>query len=113
MRANVRKVKVARLNLALLVVVRPLQDRAAPLAHQTLCDALDADLGALAPRVKVDDLADAAAEEDFLVDGQLRQRVEDVTLDIVGRQAAVVERLEEVLDGLQEVGLGVEDRVLD
>lgn len=110
---SIRKVEFAGLNLPLLVVVCALEDRPAPFADQTLCDALDAGLGALAARVEVDDLADSAAEEDFLVDRQPGERVEDVALDVVGWETAVVERLKEVLNGLKEVGLGVEDRVLN
>ncbi len=110
---DIRKVKVAGLHLALLVIVCPLQDRAAPFADQALCDALDPGFGTLAPCVEENNFADAAAQKNLFVDGQLCEGSEDVSLNVVRRKAAVVEWLEEVLDGLEEVGLGVEDGILD
>jgi hypothetical protein len=110
---GIRKVKVAGLDLPLLVIVCSLQDRTAPFTDQALGDALDAGLGPFAPCVEVDDLADTAAQEDLFVDGKLGEGVEDVALDVVGWQAAVVQRLEEVFDRLEQVGLGVEDGILD
>lgn len=109
---NILVVKVSRLDMPLLVVVRPLQDGPAPLSEQPLGGALDGRLGPLAAGVEEDDLADAAADEDLLLDGQAGQGVEKVALDAEGGHAAVVEGLEEVLDGLEEVGLRVEDGVL-
>jgi hypothetical protein len=106
---NVRKVEVAGLDVALLVVIRSLQDRTAPFADQALCDALDAGFGSLAPGVEVDNFADAAAQEDIFVNGELGKSIEDVPLNIVGREAAVVQWLEEVLHRLEEVGFGIEN----
>lgn len=102
-------VEIARLDVALLVVVGALEDRAAPLTQQSLGDALDADLGLLALGVEQDDLADAAGPQRLLLDREAGQRLEDLSLDVVGREGAVVEGLEEELDVLQEVGVGVHD----
>lgn len=109
----VRVVVVARLNRPLLVVVRPLQNRPAPFSQQLLGHSLDARLGLLAPRVEQHDLADAAAQKGLLLDIELRKPHEDVALDVVGWQGAVVEGLEEELDVLEEVGIGVEDGMSD
>lgn len=107
-------VDIARLNLPLLVVIRPLEDGPAPLAHEPLSHALDLWLGALGLGVEEHDLADAAGRQGLLLDGHSGQGGKDLTLDVVGRQAAVGSQgLEEVLDRLQEVGLRVQDGVLD
>lgn len=98
--------------MPLLVVISALKDRSAPLAQQALGHALDADLGPLALGVEEDDLADAAGQEGVLLDGQARQGRQDVALDVVGRQRAVVQGLQEELDVLQEVGVRVDHRRL-
>ena len=105
---------VPGLDLPLLVVISPLEDGPAPLAHEALGHALDLGLGALGLCVEEDDLADAAGQQGLLLDGHPGQGGEDLALDVVGGQAAVgAQGLEEVLDGLEEVGLRVQDGVLD
>lgn len=107
-------VNVARLDLPLLVVICPLEDGPAPLAHEPLSHALNLWLGALGLGVEEHDLADTAGRQGLLLDGHPGQGGEDLALDVVGGQAAVGSQgLEEVLDGLQEVGLWVQDGVLD
>lgn len=106
---NILVVEVTRLDVALLVVVGAFEDRPAPLAQQALSDALDADLGPLAFGVEEDDLADAAGEQGVLLNGQAGQGHQNIALDIVGRQRAVIKRLQEELDMLQEVGVRVDD----
>lgn len=114
MGVDVLWVDVARLDLPFLVVVCPLEDGPAPLAHETLSHALDLWLGALGLGVEQHDLADAAGRQGLLFDRHLGQGGEDLALDVVGGQAAVGSQgLEEVLDRQQEVGLGIQYGVLD
>ena len=113
MNLHVLVVKVASLDVALAIVVGALKDGTAPFSDEPFGDALDGDFGPLAAGVEEDNLSDAAAQEGVLVDGKLGEGYEDVALDVECWQAAVVQGLEEVLDGLEEVGLGVEDGVLD
>ena len=110
---NILDVKVPRLNMPLLVVVSPLENRPAPLSQQTIRDTFDARGGTLALRVEENNFANATAQERILADGKLGQSSENVTLDVVGRQAAVVQRLQEVFDRLEKVSLGIEHRILD
>lgn len=99
---------------SLLVIVRPLQDRSAPLAHQPLGHALDLRLRALRLGVEEHDPTNTARHKDFLLDRYTRQRREDVALDVVRWQAGVVAQgFEEKLHGLQEVGFRIKHRVLD
>lgn len=82
-------VDIACLNLPLLVVIGPLEDGPAPLAHEPLGHALDLWLGALSLGVEEHDLANAAGRQGLLLDGHLGQGGEDLALDIVGGQAAI------------------------
>lgn len=111
-KVNILVVKVARLDVPLLVVVGALEDGPAPLAQQALGHALDGDLRLLALGVEEDDLANAARPQRLLLYREPGQRLEDLPLDVVGGQRAVVERLEEELDVLQEVGVRVHDGCL-
>lgn len=106
-------VKVASLDLAFLVIISPLQDRTTPFTHKTLCNALDANLGSLAFGVKVNYLANAAAEKHLFVDWKLGESIEDVALNIVSGETAVVQGLQEVFDSLEEIGFRVENGILN
>lgn len=98
--------------MALLVVVGALEDGSAPLAQEALGHALDADLGLLALGVEQHDLADAAGAQGLLLDRKVGHGFEDLALDVVGRKRTVVQGLEEELDVLQEVGVGIDDGLL-
>lgn len=111
---NVPDIHNSSIDHPLLVIVRPLQNRPAPLAHQALRHTLDLGLRALRLGVEKHDLADAARQQRLLLDRHARQRREDLSLDVVCRQAAVGHHgFEEELDSLQEVGLRVKHSVLD
>jgi hypothetical protein len=110
---HIHKVKITRFNLALLVVVRPLEDWPAPLSHKALGDALDAGLRSLAFGIEEDDFAYPTAEEYVFVDWQFRERIENVSLDVVRWEAPVIKGLKQVFDGLKEVCLRVENSILD
>lgn len=62
-RQDVQRVELSGLDLALLEIVRPLEDGSAPLANQALSHALDAGLGLFALRVEQDYLAEATAPQ--------------------------------------------------
>ena len=65
---NLRDIELAGLDLPLLVVIGPLQDRATPFTHQPVGDALDSELRPFALCVEEDNLADSAAQQAVLVD---------------------------------------------
>ena len=94
---NVLVIEVAGLDVTFSVVVGTLEDRPAPLSQKALGHALDVEFGPLALGVEEDDLADAGGHEGVLLDGEAEQGVEDLALDLVGGQGAVVERFEEEL----------------
>lgn len=111
---NVRGIHVARVDDALLVVVRPLQNGPTPLPHKALGHALDLGLCALCLCIEEHDAADATGQERLLLDLQLGEGREDLALDVVGRKLTIIaQRFQEELDRLQEVCLGVENGVLD
>lgn len=99
--------------MALLVVVSPLEDRSAPVTQETLGHALDAGFRSLGAGVKVDNLSNATAQQSLLLNGESDESSENIALDVVCRKTAVVQRFEEELDVLKEVGIGIEDGVLD
>lgn len=111
-RIHVLVIKLASLNVALLVVVGPLENRTAPFSQQPLGHSLDAGFWLLAPCVEQDDLADSTAQEGLLFYVETRQSRENIPLDVVGGQRAVVERFQKELDMLQEVCVGVEHGML-
>ena len=106
---NVLVIEVAGLDVTFSVVVGTLEDRSAPLSQKALGHALDIEFGPLALGVEEDDLADAGGHEGVLLDGEAEQGVEDLALDLVGGQGAVVERLEEELDVQQEVRIRIDN----
>lgn len=113
-RNDIPGVDDARINQTLLVVIRSLQYWPAPLAHQPLSHALNFRLRPLCLGVKQHDAADTTGKQGLFLDLHLGEGREDLALDVVRRQLTVVaERLEKKLDRLQEVGLGVQDGVLD
>lgn len=105
-------IEVARLNVTFLVVVSSAKNRSAPLAQKTLSHALDADLGSLALCVEEHNLANSTGHECVLLNGEADECGEDVALNIVGRQGAVGQRLEEELDALEKICVWVNDRSL-
>lgn len=99
--------------MALPIIIGTLQNRAAPFTDQALGQTLDAWLWLLAQGVEVYQLANSAAQQDILVDGQLGKGIEEVALNAVGGEAAITEWLEEELDRLNKVGIRVENGVLN
>lgn len=83
---NILIIKLASLDMALLVIVSPLENWTAPFSQQSLGHSLDARLWLLAPRVEQHHFADTAAQQSLLFDIQTRQSREDVPLDVVGGQ---------------------------
>ena len=102
----------SRVEMTLLVVIRPLQNRPAPITHELLRNSLDIRLRFLALGVKEDHLAQPAAQKRILLDGQLDEVIEDLVLDAVGGEAPIIERLEEVADGAKEARIRVEHGLL-
>lgn len=102
----------SRFEMTLLVVIRPLQNRPAPITHELLRNPLDIRLRLLALGVKEDNLAQPTAQKRVLLDGQLDEVVEDLVLDAVGGEAPIIERLEEVADGAKEARIRVEHGLL-
>lgn len=100
-------VKLASLNLALLVIIGSLQDRPTPFSQQSLRHALDAWLGLLAPRVKEHDFTNTTTQKCLFLNVQSCECRKNITLDIVCRQRPIVKGFQEELDVLQEVGIGV------
>lgn len=99
--------------MPLAEIVAALEDGAGPLAEKAFGLTLDGRFGLFGLGVEEDDLADARGNEGFLVDRQLRQAGEEFALDVVGREGAVGEGLEEEADALEEVVLGVDDGRFD
>lgn len=98
--------------LALAVVVAALEDRPRPLADQPLRLALNACLCAGRARVEVRDFADARGDEGVFGDGELGEAREELALDVVGWEGAVVEGLEEEAYGFEDVDFRVDERGL-
>lgn len=104
-----RRVVVGGLEVPLAEIVAALEDRARPLAEEAFSLAFDGRFGLFGFGVEEDDFADARGNEGFLVDGQLGQAGEELALDVIARERAVGEGLEEEADAFEEVVLRVDD----
>jgi hypothetical protein len=108
---NLRRIKVSLLEDTLRIIVAALENWSCPLSQQLLGHVLDASLGALALGIEDDDLANSAGNEGIFLDWQFGESGQQVTLDIVCRHGAVVQRLQEEPNGLEQVDLGVNQAV--
>ena len=107
------RVVVGLAELFLGVVVAAGEDGTLPFLNEALGLALDVDFWTLGLGVEEDDLADAAADESFFVDGELGKAVKEVALDVVGGEGAIFQRLEEEADRFEEVVFWIHDVALD
>ena len=104
-------VVVCGCDLTLLVIVRSLEYWSRPIRKKTLGDTLDSDFRAFALSVVKHHLSNTRTHEGLLINWQVLQGLEQVTLNIIRWKRTIVQWLEEELDGLKEVGLWINDGV--